>query len=217
MTGSGHRESGPSHQPDGHPDTRPCANGGNAKVAQLAERPGFSTGVERVRVTPFALITIHTGGPLMVTIFFDGLCEPNPDGVAAFGYAIHGLPGVAPVCGCGVLDGGVKGNTNNLAEWVALGKALAFLVATSAKVDELRILGDSQLVVNQLKGVWSCKEPRLVVMLERCRELLRAIGCPKDRVKAEWIPRGQNVQAGQLARAAYAGRVGKSPPEREKP
>jgi ribonuclease HI len=149
----------------------------------------------------------------MVIIWFDGLCEPNPDGIASFGYAIRGLSGTEPLCGCGVLDG-AKGNTNNLAEWVALGKALAAVALSKAKVDELRILGDSRLVVEQLKGKFECKVARLATLRDRCHELLRQIGCPREKVKAEWIPREQNVEADLLARAAYVGRVGKPAPLR---
>ena len=104
----------------------------------------------------------------MVTIFFDGLCEPNPSGVATFGFVIVGLPGATePATGCGVVGAG-DGMTNNVAEYVALGKALAYLVATKAAVDELSILGDSKLVIEQLKGNWQCNSPRLAELRDRC-------------------------------------------------
>lgn len=151
----------------------------------------------------------------MITIFFDGLCEPNPGGIAAFGFVIHGIPDATiPVCGCAVLDGDPKAHTNNYAEYVALGKALAYLVLAKVKVDELNILGDSQVVVNQLVGYWACASPNLIPLRDRCREHLKSLGIPDDKVKSQWIPRDQNVQSDALARAAYVGRVGKLPPER---
>lgn len=153
----------------------------------------------------------------MIAIYFDGLCEPNPDGVATYAFVIDGITAdpLDPITGCGVLDG-AKGNTNNLAEWVALGKALAFLRATKAPVDELKIFGDSQLVINQLKGKWQCKNERLATLRDRCYEHLKALAIPREKVSAEWIPREQNIQADALSRAAYVGRVGKPVPIREK-
>ncbi|HEY1190146.1 MAG TPA: ribonuclease HI family protein [Gemmata sp.] len=148
----------------------------------------------------------------MITLFFDGLCEPvNPGGVATFGFALFGLP--APreqVVGAGVLGAG-PGMTNNFAEWVACGRGLGFLVAGKVKPDGLTILGDSQLVINQLTGDWECRDERLRRCRDRCIEYLTRLGC---RWKAEWVPREQNALADQLSAAVYVGRTGKPVPER---
>ena len=148
----------------------------------------------------------------MVTIFFDGLCEPiNPGGTACFGYAIHGLGKVTePVEGNGKYKSGA-GVTNNVAEWVALGKALAYLVAEKVRPDTLTILGDSQLVINQLTGDSECHNDTLRMFRDRCIEHLTWLGCTW---KAMWIPREQNVEADRLSRAAYVGITGRAVPER---
>ena len=72
--------------------------------------------------------------------------------------------------------------TNNEAEYDTLIAALeailqrlqdAGAVTTSARVD---IRGDSLLVINQVKGQWEAKEPRLQVRRQRVRDLLQHFG-----------------------------------------
>lgn len=153
-----------------------------------------------------------------VTVFFDGLCEPlNPGGTGCYGYTIRGLGGPLDVVpGSGVLADD-KEMTNNVAEYVALGKALSYLVANAkdriGPETVLVICGDSKLVVEQVKGAWRCEAPKLVVLRERVAEHLARLGC---KVRLEWIPREQNVEADFLSRAAFVGRTGKPVPERTK-
>ncbi|AMV30151.1 hypothetical protein VT84_37510 [Gemmata sp. SH-PL17] len=147
-------------------------------------------------------------------IFFDGLCEPiNPGGTACYGYAIYGIGPVGKaVPGCGVFKAGA-GMTNNVAEWIALGKALALVRAEKLRPDTVTIYGDSQLVINQLIGDFECNNERLREYRDRCLEHLTELACVW---KAHWIPREQNVEADHLARAAYVGRIGRLLPERVK-
>lgn len=72
--------------------------------------------------------------------------------------------------------------TNNEAEYDTLIAALEAILqrlqesgadASTARVD---VRGDSLLVINQVKGTWEAKEPRLQVRRERVRELLRRFG-----------------------------------------
>jgi ribonuclease HI len=155
-----------------------------------------------------------------VMVMFDGLCEPvNPGGIGCFGYSIHGLDGPLDVVrGSGALadlrDGPM---TNNYAEYAALGKALAYLV-TNAKnrftpETVLTIVGDSQLVVNQLNGTWACNAENLKPLLSACAEKLAILKCKHT---AQWVPREQNVEADALSVAAYVGRTGKPVPVRAK-
>lgn len=144
----------------------------------------------------------------MVTIFFDGLCEPNPGGTATYAFVIRRDTDPAnPICGCGVMKSPYP--TNNEAEYVALGKALRFLSESQLPIDGLQILGDSRLVIEQLKGVWKCEAKNLQPLLKGCRDILRMLGVPSDKVRAQWIPREQNVEADTLSRAAFVGYEGK--------
>jgi ribonuclease HI len=148
----------------------------------------------------------------MVTIFFDGLCQPNPGGTATFAFVIRRDNDPAnSICGCGVMKSPYP--TSNEAEYVALGKALRFLLNSKIPIDSLSILGDSRLVIEQLKGTWTCQAPNLVPLLKGCRDILRSLGVPNNKVKAQWIPREQNVEADALSRAAFVGYQSKSVPE----
>lgn len=155
----------------------------------------------------------------MLTLHFDGSCEPrNPGGHACYGWILHGLtdrPGGTPdqvelASDHGVICSGPDA-TNNIAEWCALGKGLRYLRdhAHLAADQELRIFGDSQLVIFQLTKKWQCNAEHLIGYRLRCWELLQEIGRPWH---ARWIPREQNAQADALTNRAYFEATGKPPP-----
>ena len=132
----------------------------------------------------------------MITIYFDGLCQPvNPGGVATYGYAIY-QDGKAIKRGCRVIGEG-SGMTNNVAEYSALKRALAWLNESGIK-DEITIKGDSQLVINQMKGVWKIKSQTSRKFVPEIRRLLKG-----KRAKLTWIPREENLEADTLSRIAY--------------
>ncbi|MCI0565283.1 MAG: reverse transcriptase-like protein, partial [Nitrososphaera sp.] len=87
----------------------------------------------------------------MVQVYFDGLCQPiNPGGIACYaflvkdeGITIHSDYGLAT-------EPFSKDATNNVAEYMALRKALEWLLAYKMKSRAVRILSDSRVVVNQL-------------------------------------------------------------------
>jgi len=54
---------------------------------------------------------------------------------------------------------------------------------------ELEIYGDSQLVIQQLKGEYECKKPSLRVLRSKVRNLLSNI----NSYKFFWIPREENL------------------------
>ena len=152
-----------------------------------------------------------------VLVLFDGLCEPlNPGGTGCFGYTIRGLTGpVDAIAGSGALPPLTDGQmTNNYAEYAALGRAVALIVANYrdriTPQTQLVICGDSKLVIEQLAGRWKCEAPHLVKLRDAVKEKLAYLGC---QWRAEWIPREQNVEADFLSRAAYTGRTGQLVPE----
>lgn len=146
-------------------------------------------------------------------LYFDGLTEPkNPGGVSAWGYTLH-RPGEPPITGKGSIEARPE-NTNNRAEYVALGIGLhkvLDLIKGGAKCRNLFIFGDSKLVVCQLNGTWKCNLPHLQKLRDRCLELLKAAGV---KWEADWIPREQNVEADELSKDAYRELTGHEPPER---
>lgn len=132
----------------------------------------------------------------MITIYFDGLCQPvNPGGVATYGYVVYQDNEVIKK-GYGVVGEG-KEMTNNVAEYTALKKAMEWVTSQGIR-DKITIKGDSQLVINQLKGKWKVKSQTSKNFVPQIRELL------KDKeVELVWIPREKNSEADKLCNIAY--------------
>jgi ribonuclease HI len=72
--------------------------------------------------------------------------------------------------------------TNNEAEYDTLIAALEAILqrltdnGAASKTAKVEVRGDSLLVVNQVKGLWEAKEPRLQVRRDRVRELFDNFG-----------------------------------------
>lgn len=132
----------------------------------------------------------------MITIFFDGLCEPrNPGGIATYGYVIY--KDNKPIKkGCRVIGEG-KGMTNNVAEYSALKRAVEWINEQNIN-DELLIKGDSQLVINQIQGIWEIKSETSQRFVPQIKRLLKG-----KKVRFMWIPREQNAEADMLSNVAY--------------
>lgn len=155
----------------------------------------------------------------LVIIHCDGLCEPNPGGVATYGWIARDEDtGKVLKSKSTPIVYAETQTTNNLAEYAALQnvlmwlsrKALYFL--THGK--QVVIRTDSQLVVNQVRGNWKCNSPTLAVRLAIVRGMLDALQKAGVTVQLEWVPREQNAEADELSRQAYFESTGKCPPER---
>lgn len=92
--------------------------------------------------------------------------------------------------------------TNNEAEYLALRVALVESQAIAAilkndkfEVKSIIIMSDSQLIVNQYNGDWSCNMQSLIPFLNRCRAIR-----PSFPTKVMWIPREQNKRADFLSK-----------------
>jgi ribonuclease HI len=122
----------------------------------------------------------------------------------------HGNPGPA---GIGVVIEASGGETtriakwighqdNNVAEYVALLEALQHALAVKATT--LRVYSDSEIVVKQMSGEYSCRSPRLYSLNWTCRKLARSMD-----FSILHIPRENNREANRLAN--HAARSGKKP------
>lgn len=84
----------------------------------------------------------------VITASFDGACQPfNPGGHIGLGWVVGEHEYHEYVTAR-------EGNSNNVAEYMALIRLLE-TIAASPNSGELRITGDSQLVVCQILGEWS--------------------------------------------------------------
>lgn len=137
-----------------------------------------------------------------VIVFFDGLTEPkNPGGIGCCGWMIYRNKNkTVGRKSLGRVAGGMT-MTNNIAEYCALGFALKELVDDKLEINKLTILGDSQLVINQVNKEWKCKKEHTRKLRDRCIELLDKLKC--SDISIRWIPRELNDGADKLSREAY--------------
>ena len=84
---------------------------------------------------------------------------------------------------------------NNVAEYVALLEAIQFALTSKARV--LRVFSDSEVVVRQMTGVYTCRSPRLYSLNWICRKLARSL-----EFTISHIPREKNHEANHLANRA---------------
>jgi ribonuclease HI len=141
----------------------------------------------------------------MIEAYFDGLCDPNPGGVATFGFVIkrdgkkiaegHGLAGTPKT----------PQATNNVAEYTGAIKALEWLLDHDHK-EGITLRGDSDLVIRQLKGEYKVKSALLAPLHSRVKELAEQF---RD-LRFEWIQRERNADADRLTNLAYAEYTGKA-------
>src|SRR5947199_2962277 len=119
-----------------------------------------------------------------------------------------GNPGPA---GIGVvIDGGrddtiriakpIARQDNNVAEYFALLEALQCAVTLKAK--KLHVYSDSEVVVRQMKGEYSCRSPRLYSLNWICRKLARSL-----HFSISHIHREHNAEANRLASSAVRKRL----------
>lgn len=124
-------------------------------------------------------------------VYFDGASRGNP-GPAAVGWVIVTDEGI-------VAEEGerIGTATNNQAEYEALVRALE--AADDIGFDEVRVRGDSELIVKQIRGAYDVNDPDLR------EKRVRAVGL-LDRFE-EWsiqhVPREINDRADQLANEAF--------------
>jgi ribonuclease HI len=84
---------------------------------------------------------------------------------------------------------------NNVAEYVALLEALQ--CALKLKANTLHVFSDSEVVVKQMRGEYSCRSPRLYSLNWICRKLARSLDFSISHVRRE-----NNVEANRLATSA---------------
>ena len=129
--------------------------------------------------------------------------EQMADLIAYVDGGSHGSPGPS---GIGVLiekpDGEmiriakwIGHHDNNVAEYAALLEALQRAVELHAT--SLSVYTDSELVVKQMTGEYTCRSPRLYSLNWMCRKLARTL-----KFCIAHIPREQNQEANRLANHA---------------
>ncbi|MDR7072305.1 reverse transcriptase-like protein [Fictibacillus barbaricus] len=94
--------------------------------------------------------------------------------------------------------------SNNESEYAALWIAAKELEALGVQYEEIRIKGDSKVVIEQMKGEWPCYEPNLQNWADKIETLFK-----KMQVEPiyEWVTRNENKIADQLSQQALNGKL----------
>src|SRR6202166_2318608 len=134
------------------------------------------------------------------TANIDGAARGNP-GPASYGVVVR-RPDGTPLESLGKYIGR---HTNNVAEYYALIAALDYAAASGIK--RLRVYSDSQLIVNQIKGLYKVKHPDLRPLHERAKKQAASL----ETFTIQYVPREQNRDADDLANAALDSTGGVKP------
>lgn len=117
----------------------------------------------------------------MNILYFDGGAKPNP-GKGEYGYCL--------ICNNNIImktDNIGDMISNNFAEYTGLIMGLQCAIEQSVK--SLTIIGDSQLIINQVSKKWKCNDNTLRQLNMIAMELLNQF----ESVNIEWIDRDNNI------------------------
>jgi ribonuclease HI len=133
-----------------------------------------------------------------VSATFDGACEPyNPSSSMGLGWVIDGEAHHRYIAAA-------SANTNNVAEYLALIEILKHAIEHE-EITDLRISGDSQLVVKQLNGEYAVRSENIIDHYSSAQEMIKILYDRGCTVTITWHPREENVVADAASIAALAG------------
>ena len=133
----------------------------------------------------------------MITAYFDGGARSNP-GPAGYGVYIVDDGGNV----LAELSGSLGNTTNNIAEYHGLIAALQW--AADRNMTQLAIKGDSQLIIEQMRGNYKVKNEGLKPLYLKARMLVMQIG----NVTFEHVRRDQNKDADRLSNVGMDANAG---------
>jgi ribonuclease HI len=128
-----------------------------------------------------------------IQAWFDGSCEPNPGGHAAWG-AVVKVDGVIVFAKGGYIGFGEM-MTNNVAEYCG---CIAALEEISKYAGNAVVFGDSEMVIRQMSGKYRAKRGLYMPRFYEAKALPEKLG--KQRVTFEWISREQNQRSDALSK-----------------
>jgi ribonuclease HI len=125
--------------------------------------------------------------PLVAYVDGGSLGNPGPSGI---GVVIDGSDG-----GKIRIAKWIGHQDNNVAEYVALLEALQCALTLNATI--LHVYSDSQIVVRQMTGAYTCRSPRLYSLNWTCQKLARTLAFSISHISRE-----HNTEANGLANSA---------------
>ena len=121
-----------------------------------------------------------------LVIYCDGGARGNP-GLAAIGVVVERERKVVHT-----IKQRIGETTNNQAEYRAVYTGLDYCLSAGAK--QVEVYGDSELIINQLRGEYKIKNKELAPWFIKIQSLANQIG----RVSFNYIPREKNSRADAL-------------------
>lgn len=132
-----------------------------------------------------------------IKAFFDGMCEPNPGGIATWGIVIYKNNDIIHQdCGIAV-EPYTPQSTNNVAEYTALINTIQYCLNKGLLT--ITVYGDSQLAIRQITGEYSVNSPNIIPLYERVIKLTKNF----DNISFEWVRRELNQEADIMSKKAY--------------
>ena len=136
--------------------------------------------------------------PADATAYVSGVCGPqNPGGCGGWGYSIRSATSEILHEDHGNVAPSSK-VTNNVMEYVAVGKAVEAYRATG-RAGPLVIRSSSQLVVMQMRGTWPAKKGAYV---DAMRAVVSLLSQCRFEVRWDWVPLANNAWAVELSNKA---------------
>lgn len=137
------------------------------------------------------------------TLYCDGANEPiNPGGIPTYGFVLkNGTETKKEGRGLAAEPGSAQA-TNNVAEYTAFLKGIEAAKELVPKGDSLEILGDSELVIKQLKKEYAVNAPTLIELYGKTSLKLHDLRMSGISVTLRWIPREENREADKLSKLA---------------
>ena len=117
-------------------------------------------------------------------------------GIATFGFTVEGEGLFAEEWGLATRPFS-EHSTNNVAEYVAAICALEW-VTRHGHAGEVRLVGDSELVVRQMNGEYRVRAEHLLPYRDRLAQLASGF----RKVEFRWVPREENTRADELSKRA---------------
>jgi ribonuclease HI len=124
------------------------------------------------------------------TLNFDGCSKGNP-GLAGIGIVIYNK-GIEIHSACKFI--GIK--TNNQSEYSAL--IFGLEEAIKMEIDQISIFGDSQIVINQVNGIFKIKSDNLIELNKKANDLKKQF----KYIEFNHVPREKNKRADELSNIA---------------
>lgn len=156
------------------------------------------TGHELCNVKKIAFRTIQKGVIMSkIKAYFDGLCEPNPSGVATWGIVVFENDNII-YKDCGIAcEPYTQQSTNNFAEYTGLINVIRYCLDNGLL--DIEVIGDSQLAIRQMTGVYSVNSPNIIPLYNEAIKLSQNF----NNITFTWVRRELNTVADSMSKEAY--------------